>query len=618
MTEIANPKKILIFVLFAGLILRLFSLNYGLPYIFGPDETRQVLDALSMGARKSLIPLDFTYPALHKYALLLCFGIYFLAGLFARVFYSVNDFIFKFLVDPGKIFLIARGLSVFFGLSVLIPAYLSGKVLNSRTCGVVACVFTAFMFTLSAHSQWATQDMMLCFFSASGFYFILKCNKAFSPRDLLLSACCIGLAAATKYQGAYLAVPFLAMVMLNFRRFRKETGFFKYLFLSILVTGVLALAGNLSFLFEFKASFTRLLELRDEIMGISSLRPFSNSLLSVIFWFAKELIRQETLLGAVLMSGIIYSVYKHGREDLLFLSYIIICFFSITGFGFRSLHILVFALPVICVFGARFLYQLTRYFLRQKYKFSYPIIASFVIIAPCVNNALLFGIKRSNPDTRLEARAWIESNIPAGATIAEDWYEFSVPLESEFPVLFRDDKLRSFYINFFDEGTRRRYRDFAKKKPFYELVQARYESKDPSWPDDMPGEAVERAKNIPLVGRLYRWFNFRSIADLRSEGASYIIISSYSYNHFLLDDDAMKKSGLFNPYMLEDTLLSNRQADKYEPGSKYGLLYFLAKRARDFYLPLLNTERKDVRLLNEFSPGSNNLGPVIKIYKIGD
>ena len=131
----------------------------------------------------------------------------------------------------------------------------------------------------------------------------------------------------------------------------------------------------------------------------------------------------------------------------------------------------------------------------------------------------------------------------------------------------------------------------------------------------MPKEAIKRARKKPLIRRLYRWFNFLSIEDLKEIGISYISISSYAYNHFLFDDDPRKRTVLFNHFILEDTISSNRQAKKYNKESKYGLLFHLAQRARGFYLPLLNLENESIELIKEIFP-KDYLGPVIKIYKL--
>lgn len=597
--------------------MRLYSINSGLPYIVAPDEKRQVLDALSMGARKSLVPLEYTYPVLHKYVLLFCFVIYFFAGLIFKVFINNSDFVFKFLIDPGNVFLIARLLSAVFGVALIIPAYLIGKHFFSRNTGIIAAIFVSFMFQLVTHSQWAVADILLTFFCTWAFYYILRCLTYGTLKDFIFAAFFIGLAIATKYQGIYLVVPYLAMLLIKPGLLFFKKGQVKKVYFSILVIVIFTIIGNPGIIFNFKENIQRLLELRGEIMGISSLQPFKHNFISVAVWFIKELIRQEEFLGIILAGGILYSISKHSRIDLLFLVYLAFCLLTLVPFGFRFLHLLVYSFAIICVFGARLTERLIEIIFRYRYKLSNSLVVAFIIVLPSLNSAMQLDFKRLQPDTRLLAKTWLEKNIPLNSHIAEDLYDFSVPLQSEYPLLFQDEKLQKYYLEFNSE-IRQRYKDYAHSKGIYYLRQVRYETEQPIWPRDMPGLAVSLAEKNPIIKRLYRWFNFYSIEELKQMGVSVVILSSYAYNHFLLDNDKHKTTGLFNPYYKEDTLSSNKQAKAYIEGSRYGLIFYLAKRARDFYLPLLELKFSNVKLLQEFYPNDQHLGPVIKVYKLGE
>lgn len=605
------------FCIIFGLGLRLYSINSGLPYIVAPDEKRQVLDALSMGARKSLVPLEYTYPVLHKYILLFCFTVYFFLGLIFKIFINNSDFVFKFLIDPGNVFFIARLLSAVFGVAIIIPVYLMGKHFFSRNTGIIAVIFALFMFQLVTHSQWAVADILLTFFCTWAFYYILRCLFFGTLKDFILAAFFIGLAVATKYQGIYLVVPYLAMLLIKpgFLFFKKEEA--KKIYFSILVIVIFAIIGNLGLIFNFKENIRRLLELRGEIMGISSLQPFKHNFISVAIWFIKELIRQEEFLGIILVGGILYSICKHTKIDLLFLVYLAFCLLTLVPFGFRFLHLLVYSFAIICVFGARLTERLTEIIFRYRYKLSNSLVVAFIIVLPSLYSAIRLDFKRLQPDTRLLAKTWLEKNIPLNSYIAEDLYDFSVPLQSEYPLLFQDEKLQKYYLEFNSE-IRQRYKDYAYSKGIYYLRQIRYETEQPIWPQDMSAIAVSLAEKNPIIKRLYRWFNFYSIEELKQMGVSVVILSSYTYNHFLLDSDKRKSTGLFNPHYKEDTLSSNKQASAYREGSRYGLIFYLAKRARDFYLPLLELKFSDVKLVQEFYPNDQHLGPVIEIYKLGD
>jgi hypothetical protein len=107
----------------------------------------------------------------------------------------------------------------------------------------------------------------------------------------------------------------------------------------------------------------------------------------------------------------------------------------------------------------------------------------------------------------------------------------------------------------------------------------------------------------------------QTVEELKKEGVRYIILTSYGYANFLLDGDPEKNGrAVFNYLFREDLLSFNKQADSYDETSPFGLLYFLNKRARDFYSPLL--AGKTARLVKEFAPSGRRPGPFIKIYEI--
>jgi hypothetical protein len=102
-------------------------------------------------------------------------------------------------------------------------------------------------------------------------------------------------------------------------------------------------------------------------------------------------------------------------------------------------------------------------------------------------------------------------------------------------------------------------------------MQIIHSTEQATYPLDMPPKLVLEAKKSFICERLYRWFNFYSPQQLKEKNVDYIIISSFSYNHFLLDSDPNKKTGLFNPYLREDTLSNNRQSERYLHGGRHNL-----------------------------------------------
>ena len=138
-----------LFVLLAAVGLRVFGLNYGLPYLSHPDEARVILDTLSMGHRSSILPARPDYALIYRYLLLFVYGIYYLLGKLFHLFSGPYDLALKFLLNPTGIYLASRLVSVTFGVLTGVSAYLIGRdIFKSKEAGMVSLVFVLFEFQL--------------------------------------------------------------------------------------------------------------------------------------------------------------------------------------------------------------------------------------------------------------------------------------------------------------------------------------------------------------------------------------------------------------------------------------------------------------------------------------
>ncbi|MEK7773323.1 MAG: hypothetical protein AAB307_03160, partial [Deltaproteobacteria bacterium] len=152
-TPAVNPKNAaFILILLSGAALRLWGIGAGLPFVFHPDENRQVLDSLGMASRLSLLPEEFSYPALHKYLLLISSGAYFLIGRAAGWFKDPSDFAVHFLAGDTRVFLIGRLLSAAAGTVIGVVVYKMGRRLHGETTGLIAFAYSMGMFHLIQHS----------------------------------------------------------------------------------------------------------------------------------------------------------------------------------------------------------------------------------------------------------------------------------------------------------------------------------------------------------------------------------------------------------------------------------------------------------------------------------
>ncbi|MDP2939845.1 MAG: glycosyltransferase family 39 protein [Candidatus Omnitrophota bacterium] len=615
--EIKNKiTLVLVFILFFGFLLRLWGIGFGLPYLSHPDETRVILDTLSMGHRFSLIPQRPDYSLLYRYLLLGLYGCYFVVGKLLGIFRDLNDFAFKFMVNPTAIYIISRMVSVIFGTLTGLFSYLLAKRFFDKTTAFVTMLFVLFEFQLLQHSQWAIYPAVFSFTTLLAIYSMFRVIKEPSLKNFILMGVFNGISISTQNHGIFLLPPLAITVLFHFfdnKNILDRKVFFKNYSALILSLVIFSLLGNFYWFFIFKKTFLKYSELIGVTkVGFASKPPYANNIFSLVFWFVSELIRQDGILGIFLVLGLIYSIIKHTKFDIVFLAYVVTNLFIFSGWGFRLLHDMLGVMPIICVFGARALVDLLK---KIRFKEASIGMVACLISLPLICDSVIVDIKKNNLDTRQLTKDWIEQNIPSTQKIAIDWYVFSVALNSDIPLYFRNPVARKYYEENIPDKIKELYVDYLKNKPVYDIIEIMESSDKPHWPSDMPLEAVKEANRHAFYRDIYSKFNFRSLEYLKKENVKYIIISSYLYGFFLLDSDYNKRD-LFNPFIKDRPWINFSQSNYYIDDKRYGLLYFISRDARNFYLPLLKNELKGVVLIKEFKPDNWHLGPIIKIYKV--
>jgi hypothetical protein len=99
--KLLDWKKTFFLVLLAGIVLRLWGIDFGLPYILHQDEPIVVNHAMAYGTG-DLNPHFFVIPPLPSYIVFFFYGLYFLAGKAIGYFSSANDLAALFFADlPG-------------------------------------------------------------------------------------------------------------------------------------------------------------------------------------------------------------------------------------------------------------------------------------------------------------------------------------------------------------------------------------------------------------------------------------------------------------------------------------------------------------------------------------
>lgn len=245
-------NKILLGIFLLALLLRLFGIWHGWPFIYNVDEPALVRSAV--GIRFNPNPAHFDWPHLHFY---LSFGVlaflYLVRGFFQVV--GLQPFLVQvipfFWKDPAVYYLVVRIFNAFLGALTVIPVYLTGRVLfgaaegksqalrlfrkpgseesaadgeerkspkgTSLGCflstqawrnlgfGNLAAILSALAFAVIPlhvkNSHLATIDVPMVFWLTWSMYFAARILRSSNWKNYLLAGVFAGLAASTKYNG---------------------------------------------------------------------------------------------------------------------------------------------------------------------------------------------------------------------------------------------------------------------------------------------------------------------------------------------------------------------------------------------------------------------------------
>lgn len=425
-------------------MIRFNGLNFGLPYLYLPDELNVMNSVMHMLATGDLNPHRFTHPN--------SFVMYLLAILYAIILavyliycfllgYTHNLIDLKQLVRNNPIFFyfIGRLLMVFFAVITIYLVYLIAKKLFNRSVGILASFCLAIAPLHIKHARFIRPDITTTMLVMFSIYFLLEYfeqNK--NTKLLVLSSLFAGFSIATKYVSGIIIFPILIYCLIKDAK-EKNLLTVKYVTDSFKIKTSLSRALLFIFLgffifapfviLDFHHSIRDMAHMaRGKHLGHERLPGIQNHI-----WYLKNALQKgisglffEIFAGL----GLCLILFKKSFKKYLFLSFPIIFYIIMVGFGkLRWDRWLIPILPFEAIlFGVGFYFSYKYFIQRKPFQVFKPVIfllfaiilvlASFPTIIKDVNQ----GIKLSKTDTRTIAKEWIEKNIPSGCKIAYECY----------------------------------------------------------------------------------------------------------------------------------------------------------------------------------------------------
>jgi 4-amino-4-deoxy-L-arabinose transferase-like glycosyltransferase len=428
---LARAKKwdwVLAAILVSGSALRLWGINFGLPFLYHPDEPTAVTSALRILHTGNLDPGFFFWPSLLVYLNAVLYFGYFVIGFLKGSFSTPADLPYLDFegVAIGKaplpeLILLGRVLSATFGVASIFLVYLICHEMQvSKPVGWLAAALFAVEPISVMNSQFIRPDVIAIFFALVAFYFSLQILKNPSIKNYALAGISCGLAASTKYPLGLICVSILAAHAI---RFRWRVLLQPEIYISALAS-LAAFSLTTPFAILHFSQFIREGILRDVNLYRSAISLGASTSAE---WYLALLWSNIGWVLPLALGELFLLLLRRDNKALLMASFLIPYLVLINSFALHFDNTILPALPFLCVLAALFIARLYDFGMRwqpakEKWMTAGFAAAAILLVLPLSSATVANDQRISSPDGRETARRWIEANLPAGSRIALEPY----------------------------------------------------------------------------------------------------------------------------------------------------------------------------------------------------
>jgi 4-amino-4-deoxy-L-arabinose transferase-like glycosyltransferase len=424
------------FIVAMAFLVRVWSVNFGLPYLEQVDEWAVADRALHIIQTGNFNPLDyrnpglpdndrqaFTYPTLYTYLQTGVFSLKFLQGVGADV-YDGTGGLSAPAIKPD-FYLWGRIFTAILGAGTVLLLYFIGRKFYNHRIGMIAALFLSFFYLHILNSRFITTDVPSGFFALLPFLFIYPIMMGKDKRSVYFWAgFCAGLAIGTKYNNALILLPVI-LAHCSGRDWRKWFNWNIFLAFGATFLGFFVSSPYVFFhIPNFLTDIAAIVEHYSN-RGHAGFEGDNN------WWYYIQAMSYENLGVVVLgIAGIFLAFARHRKQEIVLLSFPMISYLQLSSYKVNFTRNLMPFVPFLALFAAIALVWLGLWGL-EKVKFSrwqVPVlvgISLLVVVMPAITIAQR-SYYNAQPTTRAVATGWIEANLPRGSKL---WLEpFSVDL----------------------------------------------------------------------------------------------------------------------------------------------------------------------------------------------
>lgn len=406
-------------ILVLGAGLRLWGIDFGLPFQFHQDEPIVVNHALAYGTG-DFNPHFFIIPPLTSYILFFCYAVYFLLLKICGIIAGQEAFALSFFKDPTPFYCMGR---IIIGvIPSLVNIYLTYRLTLSfftKKAALYAGISMTVMFLNVLNAHYLYTDNLTVLFILLAYNAIAGLLKKPGVKEYILAGIFIGMATATKYNAALTVIPLFLAHSMACRRNAKNIIFDKNLFIFLTVLCAAFFICNpfaaLDWRF-FLLSITS--RIRHGYVGAAHHLRYS-MFEGLGMWF--------TLLG---IAGLLVALRTKLKEAIILLSFPLVFYLHLVLASQPFPRYVLVLVPFICIGAGFLLFEYWDARMRQPAVKIIILVSACVVLIPSIHKSFKADMLFSGTDTRMEAKEWIEENIPSSATIALGRAFFSPSLKT--------------------------------------------------------------------------------------------------------------------------------------------------------------------------------------------
>jgi hypothetical protein len=438
--EAGTRAGIALFLVVAlALVLRLWGIHYGLPWLFYfHDEPQVVLRALRFGTG-DFNPHFFLWPGtLLIEVAFLSYGGLFLVGRGLGWWSGREGFAAAYFRDPSPFYLLARFQSVVLGTWSVWLANGLGRAAYSAEVGLAAALGLAVNAMAAHYAHLAHPVTAMTAFTVLGLWSAVRLANGGPPRALLHGALATGFGMAAQYHAGLLVVPIGVAVAL---RAAESAGAERGRWLVRGAgAGVLALVVFLALspyvaldAPAFRADLAWITAKTNGALGGTS-----RGSLAGLVAFARECVRPALGIPLALaaMAGVLLALLRRTRSDLVLLSFGAAYLLLVSRAGVLNDR---YAIPLVVpalVLAARAIGWALAGLRVAEGRSAWAVPAIVVLLCtPPALELIESDVTMTRTDTRIESLRWFETHVPAGSRVVIDmmrfWNTSSPPLAED-------------------------------------------------------------------------------------------------------------------------------------------------------------------------------------------